>query len=254
MKSADSATDVLNALQLVADPKKAAFFPKFFQAYAGGYGEGDRFLGVTVPNIRAVAKQYVGLSRGPLRKCLRSPWHECRMAGLFVLIRQFELAKKDAVTQEALVDCYEDHLDHVNNWDLVDCSAHKLLGAHVVAVPKQRSRLDRLARSGHLWRERVAIVATLAQIRNRDYADILQLAERFLPHPHDLIHKAVGWMLREMGLRDQSVLRAFLDEHASQMPRTMLRYSLEKFEPDVRNQYMIMRKTSQQRCDLRSDS
>lgn len=247
MKSADSATAVLNALQQLADPEKAAFFPKFFQAHAGGYGEGDRFLGVTVPNIRAVAKQYVGLSRGPLRKCLQSPWHECRMAGLFVLIRQFELAKNDAVARDALVDFYEEQLDHVNNWDLVDCSAYKLLGAHVVAVPKQRNRLDRLARSGHLWRERVAIVATLAQIRTHEYADILQLAERFLQHPHDLIHKAVGWMLREMGQRDGSVLRAFLDEYASQMPRTMLRYSLEKFEPDVRSKYMIMKKASQQR-------
>jgi 3-methyladenine DNA glycosylase AlkD len=233
-----STRSVLEDLRACAIPEKAAFFPKFFQAFPGGYGEGDQFLGVTVPNIRLVAKTHASLSRPQVLQCLRSPWHECRMAGLFILIRQFEVAKADPVQREVLVDFYVEHLDHVNNWDLVDCSAYKLLGAHVVAVPKQRNRLERLARSGHLWRERVAIVATLAQIRNHDYADILQFAERFLQHPHDLIHKAVGWMLREMGRRDEPVLRAFLDEHAAQMPRTMLRYSLEKLEEKLRSKYM----------------
>jgi 3-methyladenine DNA glycosylase AlkD len=238
MKSSGSAAEVYRDLQMLAESEKAAFFPKFFQAFPGGYGEGDRFLGVTVPNIRLVAMRHGGLSLTQLRKCLQSPWHECRMAGLFILIRQFELAKKERLARESLVDFYEEQLDRVNNWDLVDCSAYKILGAQIVSRPEQRSRLDRLANSGHLWRQRVAIVATMAQIRNRDYADILRLAERFLEHPHDLIHKAVGWMLREMGRRDENVLRAFLDQFAAQMPRTMLRYAIEKFSPNDRAAYL----------------
>jgi len=160
------------------------------------------------------------------------------MVGLFILTRQFEVAKKDPAERESLVDFYIAQLDHVNNWDLVDCSAYKILGVHVVANPDQRERLYKLANSGHLWRERVAIVATLAQIRKREFADVLKLSEQFLTHRHDLIHKAVGWMLREMGQRNEGILRAFLDEYAAQMPRTMLRYSLEKLEPATRQTYM----------------
>ncbi len=238
MKTSKVAKDVLRDLQNLADPVKAAFFPKFFQAFPGVYGDGDRFLGVTVPNIRTVAKTYATLPRPQLLACLQSPWHECRMVGLFILTRQFEVAKKDPAERESLVDFYIAQLDHVNNWDLVDCSAYKILGVHVVANPDQRERLYKLANSGHLWRERVAIVATLAQIRKREFADVLKLSEQFLTHRHDLIHKAVGWMLREMGQRNEGILRAFLDEYAAQMPRTMLRYSLEKLEPATRQTYM----------------
>ncbi|MBL8889420.1 MAG: DNA alkylation repair protein [Planctomycetaceae bacterium] len=238
MSNATLATQLATDLRALANPEKAAFFPQFFQAFPGGYGEGDCFLGVTVPNIRTVAKNYSNLDRSQLLGCLRSPWHECRMAGLFVLLRQFELAKKQPVERQAIVDFYIEQLDYVNNWDLVDCSAYKILGVHLVSNPQQSRILHELAKSKHLWRERVAVVATLAQIRSGEYTDLLQLAEKFLTHRHDLIHKAVGWMLREMGQRNETILRAFLDQYAFRMPRTMLRYALEKFEPLDRQRYL----------------
>jgi 3-methyladenine DNA glycosylase AlkD len=229
---------LLAALEAEGCPEKKQFFPQFFQAHQGGYGEGDRFLGVVVPTIRRVARQYAELPEPELRQALRSPWHECRMAALFILTQRYERAKRDADRQQHCIELYLAHLDYVNNWDLVDCSASKLLGHYVVAHPTSRSELTTLLRSGHLWRQRVAVVATLAQIRTGDFRDLLTFAQMLCSHPHDLIHKAVGWMLREMGKRDPAALRSFLDQSAPQMPRTMLRYAIEKLPPEERRRYM----------------
>ena len=201
-----------------------------------GYGEGDQFMGVTVPNQRKIAKKYYRqISTAELEKLLRDPVHECRLTALFIMVHQYERSK-DQVEKEEIVRCYLNNLSFVNNWDLVDSSAYKILGPHL--ENKDRQLLYELAETQNLWMQRVAIITTLHFIRNHDFADALKIAEKLLDHPHDLIHKAVGWMLREVGNRDQSRELYFLDRHYRKMPRTMLRYAIEKFKPELREQYL----------------
>ena len=225
-----------NELAGYADSEKAAFLPNFFRAVPGGYGEGDDFIGVSVPYQRKVAKQYFNeLHLDEIEQLLQDPVHECRLTALFMMIYRFENSKL-IFEKEEIVSLYLNNLDYVNNWDLVDSSAYKLLGAYL----QDRSRviLDELAASGHLWRQRVAVIATLYFIRNNDYSDTLRLAEKLLHHPHDLIHKAVGWMLREVGNRNLTVELTFLDQYYQQMPRTMLRYAIEKMDHSLRSHYL----------------
>lgn len=249
---------VYQQLKLKVRADKAAFLPGFFKAFPGGYGEGDKFLGVVVPDQRAIALNFRDLPLAELSKLLGSPWHECRLTGLFVLISQFERASKattNATTvpnaktapnaktgspsrAEELVAFYLDHLDAVNNWDLVDASAYKILGAWVLENPRERRILQRLANSKQLWRERTSVIATLALIRAKQYDEIMGLAKKFLSHEHDLMHKAIGWMLREMGKRNPDLLRAFLNEYVTKMPRTMLRYSIEKMSREERSKWL----------------
>ncbi|HHT73288.1 MAG TPA: DNA alkylation repair protein [Firmicutes bacterium] len=223
-------------LQAFIEPEKAEFLPKFFKTGAGEYAEGDVFLGVRVPWQRKVARKYfqhVGLE--DIKALLSSPVHEYRSVALIILVHKYEKAKYEE-EKEKIAQFYLDNLDHVNNWDLVDLSADKILGAYL--FDKDRQPLLELAASQDLWRQRVAMIATFYFIRKGDFADTLALAELFLDHPHHLIHKAVGWMLREVGKRDQQVEIAFLKEHYKRMPRTMLRYAIEKLEPQLRQEFL----------------
>ena len=232
--------DLIARLQTMADLGKAAFFPRFFKTGPGQYGEGDVFIGVTVPQIRSVVKEFRAMPLSQVPDLLRSPLHEARLAGLLLMALKF--SKADETEREKIVRLYLKNLTYVNNWDLVDSSAPYILGEWL--MDKDRSVLDTYARSGDLWEERIAIVATLAFIRKGQLEDTVRIAEILLHHPHDLIHKAVGWMLREAGKRDLSVLRKFLDTHAAVMPRTMLRYALEKLPEPERKRYMAMKKRS----------
>jgi 3-methyladenine DNA glycosylase AlkD len=231
-----TAQTVLSQLQSKAKADKAGFLPRFFKTGPGEYGEGDFFLGVVVPDQRAAASQFRDLATVEVRKLLSSKWHECRLTAVFILVLQFE--RSEEPRRAELVEFYLSNLDSVNNWDIVDSSAPKILGVYSIEVPEYRKRIEQLAASGHLWRERVAVLATLAQIKRGDFRQILKLAKSFLNHEHDLIHKAVGWMLREMGGKDLQPLLAFLDANSTRMPRTMLRYAIEKLPHEQRRSYL----------------
>ncbi len=225
-------------LERLADTKKAAFFPRFFKTGPGQYGEGDQFLGVTVPQVRAVVKRYAqSLDVAHIEGLLKNPIHEVRLAGVLALVFQFEHGKP--AEQKKVMEFYLAHFAGVNNWDLVDASAAKILGAWLWRQ-KRAAPLQKLARSTHLWTQRLAIVATYAFIRERVFEPTLQVATILLHHPHDLIQKAVGWMLREVGKRDEGVLRDFLHEHAATMPRTMLRYAIERLPVADRSRYLAL--------------
>lgn len=225
-----AAADVSAALRALADPSKTAGKARFFQAVPGGYGEGDRFIGVGVPQTRKVARRYATVPLDEAAKLLREGVHEERLAALFILVNKF--AKAGEAERGEIIDLYLSATAHVNNWDLVDSSAFQLLGEWL--VDRDRTVLAELTRSSRLWDRRIAIMATFTFIRRNDYAWTLRLAEALLHDPHDLIHKAVGWMLREVGNRDRRVELEFLAAHRSAMPRTMLRYAIEHFEPEQR--------------------
>ncbi len=225
---------VVAALKEQADPEKAAFYPSFFKTGKGEYGEGDKFIGVTVPKQRKIAKKFRELPGGEVLKLLEDRRHECRLTALLILVEQYE--RGDETTQSEIAEFYLEHLDQVNNWDLVDSSAHKILGPHL--QKRNRKLLDELVDSGHLWRQRVAMIATLHFIKQEDFRDTKRIALVLLDHEHDLIHKAVGWMLREMGNRDRSELEKFLRPRYKKMPRTMLRYAIEKLPEPLRKKYL----------------
>lgn len=229
------ARHVKTALKEYIDPEKAAFYPRFFKAGKGEYAEGDKFIGVTVPNQRRVAKRFRELPIAEVRKLLNDPIHEHRLTGLLVLVQHYQRASNDE-RREELLQFYLDNLDRVNNWDLVDASAHKILGDWLLT--RDRAVLYELAESNHLWRERVSVIACLPLIKNDDFEDIQRLTEHFLEHPHDLIHKAVGWMLREMGKQNEMALVRILKRFYRKMPRTMLRYAIEKLPEPKRRAYI----------------
>jgi len=229
-------------LQARADPKRAAASARFFKTGVGEYGEGDQFLGITVPQIRALLPQTDGLSASNLLVLLHSPWHEERLLALLVLVRWFNRRTNDEAARKHLVDLYLSETRWINNWDLVDSSAPQILGTWL--LNKERGVLDRLAASDNLWEQRIAVIATQALIRAGDFADTLRLSELFLKHPHDLMHKACGWMLREVGKRDPAELEAFLEAHACEMPRTMLRYAIEKMPENRRQHYLSAGKSA----------
>lgn len=231
-----SAETVVQELARVASPEKAAFFPRFFKTGPGEYAEGDQFLGVTVPEQRRIAKKHRGLPLPEISKLVSSPIHEHRLTGFLVLTEQFRKADED--TRARLFTFCRKHLAGINNWDLVDTVAPKIFGEHLIAHPELRKMLHTFAGDTSLWKRRIAIISTQAFIRRGDFEDTLTLAERLLRDPHDLIHKAVGWMLREVGDRDRARLEEFLERHAAEMPRTMLRYAIEKFPPQRRRHFM----------------
>ncbi|KXK27386.1 MAG: DNA alkylation repair enzyme [candidate division WS6 bacterium OLB20] len=213
------------------------FFPRFFKTGPGQYGEGDTFIGVTVPNQRTVAKEFKELPLGEIRVLLNSPVHEHRLTALFILVLKFKAARKHPEERTKIKDFYLDNLDRVNNWDLVDSSAHEILGTWLTEQ-EDHSILYTLSESDNLWYQRVAVIATFPFIRRDDYRHTLALAGKLLHHKHDLIHKAVGWALRDLGKRDRSELLKFLDRHAGDMPRTMLRYAIEHLSDTQRAHYM----------------
>jgi 3-methyladenine DNA glycosylase AlkD len=234
MKAAD---DVRKELKSMADPDKAAILQRFFKTGPGQYGEGDIFIGVIVPQSRQVAKKFSQLPLGEVRTLLYSRIHEERLVALLILARRYSSASS-RMEKEEIVKFYLDHIKQVNNWDLVDLSAPNILGAHLVDSRDRRRRLlYRLARSENLWERRIAIVATHHFIRNGDLSDTLKIAEMLLQDRHDLMHKAAGWMLREVGKRDAAAEEAFLEKHFSVIPRTMLRYAIERLPENKRRRY-----------------
>ena len=232
------AADVRKELQSMADPEKAAILQRFFKAGLGQYGEGDIFIGVIVPKSRQVAKKFSQLPLGEVRRLLHSRIHEERLVALLILTRRYSGASSSREEKEEIVKFYLDNIKQVNNWDLVDLSAPNILGAHLLADRDDRRRLlYRLAGSENVWERRIAILATHHFIRNGDFSDTLKIAEMLLQDRHDLIHKAAGWMLREVGKRDAASEEEFLEKHYSVMPRTMLRYAIEKLPESNRRRY-----------------
>ena len=243
------------ALATFVNPEKRAFFPKFFKSGPGQYGEGDEFLGVTVPNVRTVAKQFAGLTEADIYELMNSSIHEHRLLGLIMLVAKWNKTQRktgasaqSAQAQQELFDFYLRlvYEGRVNNWDLVDTSA-PYFGMYLVGKPDAMDLLESLARSEKLWERRVSIMFTFASTRAAvlkigpaDFAPTIQIAEILLHDKHDLIHKAVGWMLREVGNRDVSELRNFLSRYAAEMPRTMLRYAIEKLDADERKKWLGM--------------
>lgn len=231
---------LLDVMLAVRDESQVAGLSRFFKTGKGQYGEGDRFLGVKVPVTRQVVKQcWRETSWDDLEACVRSEYHEVRLASLLTLVQLFKHARKDVAMQQRCVDFYLSHTDYINNWDLVDLSCYELLGAWL--LDKDRRLLYDLAREERsLWERRIAIVSTMAFIRHGELDDTYALAERFLASPtlHDLLQKAVGWLLREAGKRDAERLRVWLLPRCAEMPRTMLRYAIEKFPDAERRQYM----------------
>jgi 3-methyladenine DNA glycosylase AlkD len=228
------AKDVRKELQSLADPEKAATLQRFFKTGPGQYGEGDIFLGVIVPESRRVAKKFSQLSLGEVRELLYSGVHEERLVALLILVQKYSSAP--GREKEQVVRFYLDNIKQVNNWDLVDLSAPSILGAHL--MDRDREVLRRLAKSDSVWERRIAVMSTFHFIKNGEFRDALNIAEMLLQDDHDLIHKAAGWMLREVGKRDVAVEEAFLEKHCKAMPRTMLRYAIERLSERKRRSYM----------------
>jgi 3-methyladenine DNA glycosylase AlkD len=221
-------------LRAIADAETAAGLRRFFKTGPGQYGAGDRFLGIKTAPLRRLAREFVTLPLQEAKKLLCSPDHEARMLALLVLVGAFE--KGDESCRQAIHDLYLANSARVNNWDLVDASAPALVGGFLVG--RDRGVLTRLAGSASLWERRIAVVATLHFIRRGEFADTLRVAGLLLGDREDLIHKAAGWMLREVGKRDQAVLEGFLTAHCRRMPRTMLRYAIERFPEAKRRRYL----------------
>jgi 3-methyladenine DNA glycosylase AlkD len=227
---------VRKELQSMADPDKAAILQRFFKTGPGQYGEDDIFIGVMVPQSRQVAKKFSQLPLGEVSTLLYSRIHEERLVALLILAWRYSSASSSREEKEEIVKFYVDNIQQVNNWDLVDLSAPNILGAHIVDRDSRRL-LYRLARSENVWERRIAILATYHFIRNGDFSDTLKIAEMLLQDRHDLIHKAAGWMLREVGKRDAAAEEAFLEKYWSVMPRTMLRYAIERLPESKRRRY-----------------
>ena len=229
-----TAQDIEQAIRAEANPDKVKTLSGFFKTGKGQYGEGDKFLGVVVPNTRIVAKRHKDIPFEVMAELLQSEWHECRLCALLMMVERFK--KSDEKEREAIYRFYLSQTERINNWDLVDLSAPYIVGEYL--RDKSRDDLYRLAESKLLWEQRIAVVATVTLIRNNDFTDILRLAELLLQHKHDLMQKAIGWMLREMGKKDRDLLLRFLDKYRMVMPRTMLRYSIEKLTEAERKYYM----------------
>ncbi len=224
-----------------ADPSQVEGLSRFFKIGPGEYGEGDRFLGIKVPVTRGVVSRvWNGVTDGDLEECIASEYHEVRLAALLTLVEIYKHSKKDPARRQCCIDFYLTHTKFINNWDLVDLSCYPLLGEWL--LDKDRTLLYDLARSGKsIWEQRIGIVSTMAFIRKGQTADTYAIADILLHHPHDLIQKAVGWLLREAGKRNEAALKAWLEPRYQSMPRTMLRYAIEKFCESDRRRYLLKR-------------
>jgi 3-methyladenine DNA glycosylase AlkD len=230
------AANVRKELKSMADPDKAVILQRFFKTGLGQYGEGDIFIGVTVPQSRKIAKKFSQLQLVEVKTLLYSRIHEERLVALLILVWRYSSALDNREEKEEIVKFYLDNIKQVNNWDLVDLSAPNILGAYLIDN-RNRRLLYRLAKSENVWERRVAILATYHFIRNGDFSYTLKIAEMLLQDRHDLIHKAVGWMLREVGKRDATAQETFLEKYWSVMPRTMLRYAIERLPENQRLHY-----------------
>ncbi|MCL2389754.1 MAG: DNA alkylation repair protein [Elusimicrobia bacterium] len=225
---------VIKELMSMEDKASAEHCLRFFKCGKGEYGEGDMFLGLTSPQIKAISKKYYNtLTLAEIEKLLQNKYHDARAAALSMLVERFE----KGIDTKKIFNLYLKNVSYINNWDLVDISCYKIVGRFVYEN-KCYSVLDKLANSGHLWSERIAIVSNMYLIKRGEFAKIKEFAVKFINHKHDLIHKAVGWLLREMGKKDEVELCVFLDKYAKKMPRTALRYAIEKFTPERRKHYM----------------
>ncbi|HON01998.1 MAG TPA: DNA alkylation repair protein [Paludibacteraceae bacterium] len=226
---------IIAALNEQACAEKAQHHLRFFKTAPGEYGEGDKFIGVNVPDQRKIAKKYFReINLNELEVLLTNEIHECRSTALFMLCYKFD--KAGEAERTLMADLYLNNLSFVNNWDLVDASAANILGCYL--MDKKRDLLYDFVQSNDLWKQRIAIIATFYFIRYGEFEDTFKISEMLLHHPHDLIHKAVGWMLREVGNRDKEAEINFLLKHYRQMPRTMLRYAIEKFDEGLRRQFL----------------
>ena len=226
--------EILNELALHADVEKAAFLQRYFKTGKGQYGEGDIFRGIRIPELRKLGKKYQGIALEDARCLLESPYHEDRVLALIILVLKF--SKGDGVMKDAIYALYLANRANINNWDLVDISAEHIVGGFL--WDKDRTPLTGLAKSGNLWERRIAIMATFHFIRKGQFDETFRIALLLLNDREDLIHKAVGWMLREIGNRDVSREERFLQDRYRQMPRTMLRYAIEKFPEAKRQAYL----------------
>ena len=229
--------DIKQALSELAIPEKAAFLPKFFKTGKGEYGEGDLFLGVKVPDQRAVAKEfYAKISLPEIAELLKSNYHEHRLTAVFMLVSKFEKTK-DKNQKEEIVQFYLNNLEGVNNWDIVDSSCYKILGRYAFENNKAEI-LMKLAESENMWHKRIAVVGTMHYVKKGSFELTQKLVLKNLQHNHDLMHKANGWLLREMGNKNEKELLDFLNEHYTKMPRTSLRYAIEKLDENLRQDYL----------------
>lgn len=226
--------NIRDKLRALAAPDDAVHLQRFFKAVPGGYGEGDAFIGIRVPLLRKIASAHRDLSPEETLDLLRSPIHEERMVALMILVRR--MRSKDRKVQRSIYRMYVANIIHINNWDLVDTSAEHIVGSWL--ADRSRAPLRRMARSTRLWERRIAILSTFHFIKRADYGETLLIARMLLQDKEDLIHKAVGWMLREIGNRDGAVERAFLLKYYRSMPRTMLRYAIEKFPEVERKEWL----------------
>ena len=221
---------IMASLRALGNEEKSRHLSGFFKTGEGQYGYGDKFLGLPVPLTRSVAKRHKDAPLDVAEELLHSEWHEARLCALLILVEKMKRAKADDA--KLIVDMYLANTAHINNWDLVDLSAPYVVGKYLLDKP--RNVLYELASSPLLWDNRIAMVSTYAFIKSNELDDTFSLALRLMGHKHDLMHKAVGWMLREAGKRDMARLRAFVDGHWHEMPRTMLRYAIEKYPEDER--------------------
>jgi 3-methyladenine DNA glycosylase AlkD len=229
-----NAEEISKRLQKMGNKEDARFLQGFFKTGVGQYGEGDIFLGIRVPALRKLAKEYKALPLKEILLLLRSPYHEVRLFALILFVNAF--ARGDENIQKKIYDLYMANTRYINNWDLVDISAHNITGAFL--LERSRKPIYQLAKSKNLWERRMAVLATFHFIKSNQFADSLKIAAILLQDKEDLIHKAVGWMLREIGKRDIVCAESFLQKHCQVMPRTMLRYAIERFTPAKRRRYM----------------
>lgn len=231
-----TATAVQKALKAKGSSIKAKNCAWFFKTGPGQYGEGDVFWGLTVPEQRVIAKQFLALPLSEIQILLNNKIHEQRLTALHILVYQFKKANK--IEQKKIYQFYLKNTKHINNWDLVDTSARDIVGKYLILHPEERKKLYTLVKSKNLWERRIAIIATHAFIQKNDFTDTLKISELLLHDKEDLMHKAVGWMLREIGKHDVTVLVKFLQVHKNKMPRTALRYAIEHFPPEIRKSYL----------------
>jgi 3-methyladenine DNA glycosylase AlkD len=222
-------TDVVRELEAASTPARAAGASRFFKTGPGQYGEGDIFLGVTVPATRRIALKYSTMDTADVIRLLKHPGHECRLAALLILVEQSKRGNEQV--QREVLNIYLANTRYINNWDLVDASSRDIVGPHLRRSPEL---VTRLARSQNLWERRIAIIATMALLREREIDEALRISQMLIGDKHDLIHKAVGWALREVGRVDRQALLRFLETHYSRIPRTALRYAIEHFPAPTR--------------------
>ena len=230
----ETLSNLIKDINKLKNPQKAQLLARFFKTGKGEYGEGDVFLGLTVPRQRAIAKKYTKLTLADLRKLLNSKFHEYRLISLLILTEKYK--KADNQEKNKIAGFYLKNTKKINNWDLVDLSAHKILGDYL--LEKDKKIIYRLAKSENLWERRISILTTFYFIGKGEFEDSLKIAEILLNDKHDLIHKAVGWMLREIGKRNIEILTGFLEKYSRRMPRTMLRYAIEKFDDSKRKTFL----------------